>query len=198
MSLHNGIASARRDDVDTARVSFDPLDADVQTANVGQRKPAKDTSAAVARGCQMVLLIRRECVKGQYNSCMSTRKRYRKRQEQFVTAVRLDLELQAFDYRKWGGEQHGKQGDWLVDNNGDVYTVDGQVFPSTYRQLSPGVYVKTTPIYAVKATADGRVQTKEGMSEYRAGDYIVSNDAEGTDAYCISAEKFEAMYEPDE
>jgi hypothetical protein len=64
--------------------------------------------------------------------------------------------------------------------------------------LSPGVYLKVTPIYAVKATGTGHVETKEGLSAYRAGDYIVSNNADGSDAYCISAEKFDAMYELDE
>ncbi len=129
---------------------------------------------------------------------MSTRKRYRKRPDQFVTAVQLRLEIQTFTYLKWGGTQCCKQGDWLVDNGGDVYTVAGDVFAATYRQLSPGVYLKVTPIYAVKAAGAGQVETKEGVSAYRAGDYIVSNNADGSDAYCISAEKFDAMYELDE
>jgi len=134
---------------------------------------------------------------GTYNHAMSTRNRYRKKPDQFVTAVQLSMEIQTFVYLKWGGQQRGKQGDWLVDNGGDVYTVDGDVFASTYRKLSPGVYLKATPVYAVKAASDGRVDTKEGVSEYRAGDYVVSNNADGSDAYCIGAEKFDAMYEPD-
>lgn len=101
-------------------------------------------------------------------------------------------------YRKWGSEQRGKQGDWLVDNNGDVYTVDGEVFENTYRELSPGVYLKTTPIWAEVAEQSGAVDTKEGKSHYKAGDYVVSNNEDGSDAYCISAEEFEAMYELDE
>ena len=64
---------------------------------------------------------------------MSTRKRYRKKPDQFVTAVQLSMKIQTFVYLKWGGQQRGKQGDWLVDNGGDVYTVDGEVFASTYR-----------------------------------------------------------------
>ena len=129
---------------------------------------------------------------------MSTRKRYRRKPDQFVTAVQLRLEIQTFTYLKWGGMQRCKQGDWLVDNGGDVYTVDGDVFAATYRPLRPGAYLKVTPIYAVKAAGDGRVKTKEGVSAYRAGDYIVSNNVDGSDAYCISAERFDAMYEPDD
>ncbi len=135
---------------------------------------------------------------GTYNDAMSTRKRYRKKPDQFVTAVQLSMEIQTLVYVKWGGQQRGKQGDWLVNNAGDVYTVDGAVFASTYRELSPGVYLKTTPVYAVKAASEGCVETKEGVSEYRAGDYLVSNNADGSDGYCIGAEKFLAMYEPDE
>lgn len=129
---------------------------------------------------------------------MGTRKRYRKKPNQFVTAVQVNLDVNEFAYRKWGGEQRCKQGDWLVDNDGDFYTVDAEVFAKTYQRLSPGVYLKTTPIYAEQATSAGRVKTKEGESEYRAGDYIVFNNPDGSDAYCISSEKFDAMYELEE
>ena len=128
---------------------------------------------------------------------MATRRRYRKRPDQFVVAVRLDLDMDGFTYRKWGGEQRCKPGDWLVDNDGDVYTVDGEVFARTYRRLNTGTYVKTTPIWAEQATAPGKVATREGVSHYDSGDYLVYNNEDGTDAYCISAAKFEAMYEPD-
>lgn len=129
---------------------------------------------------------------------MTQRRRYRKKPDEFVTAVRLELETDGFVYWKWGGEQRCKPGDWLVDNDGDVYTVDAEAFTATYRELSPGVYLKSTPIYAEQAASAGRVKTKEGESEYRTGDYIVSNNADGSDAYCISAAKFEAMYELDD
>lgn len=129
---------------------------------------------------------------------MTQGRRYRKKPDQFVTAVQVKLEMVGFSYRKWGGEQRCKPNDWLVDNGGDVYTVDASVFADTYRDLSPGVYLKSTPIYAEQATRDGTVKTKEGTSAYRAGDYLVSNNPDGTDEYCISAAKFEAMYELDE
>ena len=57
--------------------------------------------------------------------------------------------------------------------------------------------MKTTPIWAEKAEEAGSVVTKEGESHYQAGDYLVSNNEDGTDAYCISADKFESMYELD-
>lgn len=126
---------------------------------------------------------------------METRRRYRKKPNQYVLAVRLDLDTDGFSYRKWGGEQHCKRGDWVVSNQGDTYTVDGGSFEQTYKEVNRGQYVKTTPIWAEKATEDGSVKTKEGKSHYRTGDHLVSNDKDGGDTYCISAEKFEAMYE---
>ena len=129
---------------------------------------------------------------------MGPRRRYRKKADQYVVAVQLELETEGFTYRKWGAEQRGRQGDWLVNNNGDIYTVDREVFAATYRQLRPGHFIKTTPIWAEVATAPGVVKTKEGASHYDAGDYLVANNEDGTDAYCISAEKFESMYELDE
>lgn len=129
---------------------------------------------------------------------MGARRRYRKKPDQFVTAVQLNLEMSGFAYRKWGSEQHCKKGDWLVDNDGETYTVDREVFDRTYEKLSPGVYFKPAPIWAEVAEEAGAVETKEGLSHFGVGDYLVSNDESGTDAYCMEREKFEAMYELDE
>ena len=129
---------------------------------------------------------------------MGMRRRYRKRPDQFVVAVRLALDTEGFGYRKWGAEQRCKRGDWLVDNDGDVYTVDADVFARTYREVGQGRYVKATPVWAEVAAEAGAVTTKEGQSRYDAGDYLVSNNEDGTDAYCVSAAKFEAMYERDD
>jgi len=129
---------------------------------------------------------------------MEVRRRYRKRPDQFVIAVRLALDTDGFSYRKWGAEQRCKGGDWLVDNGGDIYSVDADVFAKTYREVEPGRYVKTTPVWAEAASEPGVVATKEGQSHYEAGDYLVSNNEDGTDAYFVSAAKFDAMYERDD
>jgi hypothetical protein len=129
---------------------------------------------------------------------MAARHRYRKKDDRTVVAVRLNLETRGFSYNKWGGEQVCKQGDWLIDNDGEVYTVDAVVFARTYRMVSPGTFVKVTPVWAEVATAPGNVKTKEGESHYVAGDYLVYNNEDGTDAYYITRDKFTEMYEPDE
>ena len=68
------------------------------------------------------------------------RRRYRRKPDQAVSAVRLDLPLEGggFAYRKWGDLQRASEGDWLVDNGGDVYTVGAESFARTYRQIGPG------------------------------------------------------------
>ncbi len=124
-------------------------------------------------------------------------RRYRKKVNKPVFAIQIKLETSSFSYSKWGDRQTCKAGDWLVDNDGDIYTIDQQVFAGTYRQLAPATYVKVTPIWAKKADIAGSVKTKEGRSHYRAGDYIVSNHEDGSDAWCITAEKFHDMYELD-
>ncbi len=126
-----------------------------------------------------------------------SRRRYRKKADQFVVAVRLDLDTDGFRYRKWGAEQRCKPGDWLVDNDGDIYSVDADTFARTYRRVAPGHYVKITPVWAERASAPGSLSTREGRSHYAAGDYLVSNEADGGDAYCVSAARFERMYEED-
>src|SRR5262245_22290851 len=127
----------------------------------------------------------------------SKRRKYVKRPDQAVAAVRLLLDTPGIVYTKWGHEQRAKPGDWLVDNDGDVYTVAADVFERTYRHVverGPGAYVKVTPIWAERTERSGSVKTKEGQTQYEAGDYIVSNTREGSDGYAIQAAKFEAMY----
>jgi hypothetical protein len=125
------------------------------------------------------------------------RQRYRRKPDQAVSAICLSLDFDGLSYRKWGNEQRAKVGDWLLDNAGDVYTVDAQSFARTYREVGPGRWVKTTPIWAEQAAQAGSVPTKEGRTDYQAGDWLVSNNADGSDSYAISAAKFEQLYEPD-
>ena len=126
-------------------------------------------------------------------------RRYVRRPDSPVVAIRLDLETDGLVYRKWGDEQRAKRGDWLVDNDGDVYTVDAESFDRTYKRVGsgPGMYIKSTPVWATKAESAGSVLTKEGRSHYQAGDYVVSNSSDGSDQYAIAAAKFETLYMPD-
>ena len=121
--------------------------------------------------------------------------RYRKKADTAVTAVRLAFDFDGFTYRKWGAEQHCKAGDWVVDNEGSVYTVDSESFRRTYEMVSPGRYQKTACVWAKVATTPGTVQTKEGATGYAVGDYLVSNGPDGEDAYAVSRDAFERMYE---
>ena len=98
-------------------------------------------------------------------------------------------------YRKWGALQTCKPGDWLVDNQGDIYTVDGASFADSYTQVSPGIYRKNCDVWAKVADQAGEIKTREGVTCYDAGDYIVYNDAAGEDGYAVKRGKFESMYE---
>lgn len=129
---------------------------------------------------------------------MTNRRRYRKKAGRSVVAVQLDLDTDGFVYNKWGSRQTCKRGDWLVYNDGDTYTIDKEVFERTYRKQGQGVYVKVTPVWVEIATEPGSVVTNEGKSFYEAGDCLVSNNEDGTDAYCVSKDKFTEMYEPDD
>jgi hypothetical protein len=127
---------------------------------------------------------------------MSTRRKYVKRATEFVVAVQVDLETDGFVYQKWGGSQRCKRGDWLVCNDGDTYTVERETFARTYRATGPGTFVKVTTVWAEVAQEAGEVRTREGVTRYAAGDYLVYNEANGGDAYAVSPAAFERMYEP--
>jgi hypothetical protein len=122
-------------------------------------------------------------------------KQYWKKPGNDIVAVRLDLDTDGFSYRKWGGTQHCKAGDWIVLNRSDTYTVDAESFAKTYKKTGPGTFLKVTPVWAVKAKDNGSIWTKEGSSRYAKGDYIVYNDADRRDGYVVSARLFEDMYE---
>ena len=123
-------------------------------------------------------------------------KKYRKKNEAAVAAVQVDLDTDGFSYQKWGGTQSCKAGDWLVNNEGDAYTVDKETFEATYSQVSRGVYTKTAPVWAEVAAEPGAIETKEGVTHYEAGDYLVFNGPGRQDGYAVRANKFEAMYVP--
>ena len=129
---------------------------------------------------------------------MGERQRYRRRPGQPVVAVQIKLDTEGFKYTKWGEVQNCKANDWLVDNNGEVYTVDADSFARTYISEGQGTYVKTGKIWAEQAAEAGRVATKEGGTNYESGDWLVSNEEDGSDAYAVSAKKFEELYELDE
>ena len=124
---------------------------------------------------------------------MSHRKRY-ERLPNHVTAVQINLDVVDFRYRKWGSAQSCKQGDWLVNNEGDVYTIEGDYFKKYYRQVGPGEYAKVGDVWAEIASDSGFIKTIEGKSAYTAGDYLVFDAAEGGDAYAVKKTKFEQMY----
>lgn len=129
-------------------------------------------------------------------SPMAQRRTYLKRAQAPVVAVQLDLETNGFAYRKWGSMQTCKAGDWLVNNHGDVYTVDKDTFARTYQAVSPGLYKKVAPVWAEVTTTAGAITTKEGVTNYAAGAYLVFNEENGGDGYAVTPETFEAMYEP--
>ena len=122
--------------------------------------------------------------------------RYVKRAVSRVVAVQLDLETDGLTYQKWGGTQTCKAGDWIVNNDGDVYTVDCETFARTYAAVSPGIYQKVAPVWAKVAEQPGEIPTKEGVTHYQAGAYLVYNDPDGKDGYAVDAEAFEKMYVP--
>lgn len=128
-------------------------------------------------------------------AAMSDRMKYVKRDDQVVVAVQLALDTEGFTYGKWGSNQRCKAGDWIVDKDGDVYTVDAESFARSYRPAGNGTYLKTAPVWANVAPEAGSVRTKEGETRYDAGDYLVFNEEHGGDPYAVPAGKFAAMYE---
>ena len=126
---------------------------------------------------------------------MGRLRKFQRKESATITAVRLDLDTEGFTYQKWGGTQSCKPGDWLVNNAGETYTIDAHTFTRTYREVGPGVYAKESPIWAEEAQVAGTISTKEGSTDYVAGDFLVFNDAARQDGYAVKAEIFHTLYE---
>lgn len=125
-----------------------------------------------------------------------------KREETQAVAVPIHLNSEGIYYEKWGSLQHSPASAWLVQNikSGDAYTIDANSFARTYERLPnlPGNYVKTAPVWAERALADGVIKTREGTTAYGAGDVLVFNRPDGDDGYAMSSEKFTTRYTPAE
>lgn len=125
-------------------------------------------------------------------------RKYLRRGDRPVTAVQLALDMDPLVFRKWGGVQRALANDWLVNNNGDVYTVAAASFASTYHPVdpvsAPGQYIKSAPVWACEAADAGAVETREGRTAYQPGDFIVANAPDGDDRYAISRERFHDLY----
>jgi hypothetical protein len=119
---------------------------------------------------------------------------YQPRDGNPVRAIQLNLELEAFRFRKWGSLQTAKQGDWLLERNGELHTVDAEAFARTYRQIGPATYAKVAKVWAKPAESAGVIHTSEGETHYRKGDYLVWNDEEGKDGYAVRKDTFESLY----
>ena len=127
---------------------------------------------------------------------MPERRKFVKRAGATVVAVQLNLETEGFFYHKWGESQRCKPGDWIVDNAGEVYTVDRDAFQRTYRRVAEGAYAKVSAVWAEVARDAGAIKTKQGVAHYDPGAYLVYNDDSTQDGYPVERSTFERMYEP--
>jgi len=127
---------------------------------------------------------------------MPERRKYMKRAGTGVVAVQLNLDTEGFAYRKWGDVQRCQRGDWIVDNDGEVYTVNNETFRRTYQLVRPGFYTKVSVVWAEVSSVAGVIRTQQGLAHHQAGAYLVSNDDSGKDCYPVDPEKFERQYEP--
>ena len=127
---------------------------------------------------------------------MTTRRKYLRRPGNPIIAIQLNLDTPGLTYHKWGSTQICKSGDWIADNQGEVYSVDRESFARTYQAISPGLYRKIAPVWAERMESAGTIDTKEGVTHYEAGSYRVFNEEDGRDGYAISAARFQELYEP--
>ncbi|RLB39096.1 MAG: hypothetical protein DRH30_10435 [Deltaproteobacteria bacterium] len=102
--------------------------------------------------------------------------------------------MEPLKYRKWGGDQVAKPGDWLVFSNDSTYTIDADEFEKTYERVSDGVYQKSSLTYARELVGNGSWPTLEGDSDYSEGDYLCASNPKMNDAYPVDRGVFLDTY----
>lgn len=109
-----------------------------------------------------------------------------------VHATQLDRSL------SWntdhGSTLWGQPGDWLVETDGERWTVDGEVFQRTYEHLEADVYRKVTPVLAAKLAHPDSVESREGVVNAERGDLLVCNIT--GECWSVPACRFFQRYAP--
>lgn len=114
-----------------------------------------------------------------------------------ICAIQLKLDNLAFTFDKWGKPQSAKANDWLVEKKNDVYIIDDTSFKATYSPVLvnvfrngefvlipvPNQWYKSAPMYVIEAKEDGAIITKEGSTQYIAGDAICYNNPDLSDGW---------------
>ena len=122
----------------------------------------------------------------------------RRRPDQYVIAVQLDLDTAGFTFRKWGAEQR-VQARRLArrQRRRRLHRRRGQ------SSRAPTASCAAAPTSRRRRCGPRRARRPAASPRRRAARttgrrLLVSNDEDGSDAYAVDAAKFEAMYEPDE
>lgn len=109
-----------------------------------------------------------------------------------ITAIQLRMPI---TYELWGGTQTGKVGDWLVEKGNDTYTIDGTEFATSYQKhlTKHATYFKAEHIEAYEVRCDGYIETLEGRSKFKAGDYLACSPTGKT--WCLTAKTLAEYYD---
>lgn len=125
-------------------------------------------------------------------------KQYERRPDGLIIAIqiRLDLEAGGIAYRKWDSEQWGKRGDWLINDDGDTYTVSAENFANDYELSESGLYRNTAKVWAEEATGSGFVEIRGGTAPFVEGNMLVFSDPDRKEGQVFFYNKFNRLYRP--
>jgi hypothetical protein len=113
-----------------------------------------------------------------------------------VTAIQIDFDKVSFTYHKWGSDQKATSGDWIVNTNGDIFTVPREIFARSYKMIGHGQYLQTGDVWVRHTIEPGFLKTNNGKVNYKAGDYLVFNDPEGNHGIVVKPNIFTEFYLP--
>ena len=91
-----------------------------------------------------------------------------------------------------GNNLVGEKGDYLIESDGNRWTVQPEIFEKTYSENSDGTFTKTAQVIAVKVNAALTINTLEGESVVHEGDYLLCG--ESADVWSIDSTNFVKKY----
>ena len=91
-----------------------------------------------------------------------------------------------------GDTMQAEAGDYLVWNVTSEWTVKGDVFEATYKNVQDSLYEKVATIHALVADEKMSINTLEGIATAEIGDYIAKNQT--GEIWPIPKDVFENSY----
>lgn len=125
---------------------------------------------------------------------MSAYRRYKRKGNEVVIAIQLDLDTEGFSYQKQGAERRCNAQDWLLSDRSGTYAVDDSTFARAFEEIGVGQYTMVGIVRAKVSDSAGHIRVGQRKVPHEPGDYLVWDESTQSIGYAVPKDWFEASY----